>query len=152
MKALIISFLLLIASGTTLWMILPSPGVTAEQAARMRGSDAYYETSGSMGKVGEMVVRLGGERERHLLLDFHVGFRPGLEMEDPDEYFERYRPYLRSQLLMLLSDENHAELESLPGRFRFKRKLRALSERVLFPDGQGRVRHIYLDKLLVQKV
>ena len=117
---------------------------------RMRGTDAYYETSESRGRVSPVNVRLAGSPEVFLQLGFVFAFRKGKELEAAAPLVEQRMPYLVDALLVKLTRWSADDLRTRQGKLRLKRWLRELAQAELFVDGQARVTKVYLDPFFLQ--
>jgi len=153
MKMLLVTIASLLATGTFVALVVPSgDGWSDEHTARMRGRNAYYETSENRGSVPAVNVRVRSDREVWLQLGFNFTFRKGRDIDEVALRIEERMPFLRDALFTHLPERTHADLETREGKLALKRWLLKTTQEQLFPDESARVERVYLDPLYLQIV
>lgn len=160
MKALVIALVFTFGVlGVLGWLAKDrGPKWSEGHTERMRGNEAYYDQGASVQKPVEPVrARILSDDEKEavfMVLDFDFSYRLGREVDegDAEDLVEDRQARLRDALHVHLSDFTVAEFDTLPGKFRLKRKLRDIVQSSVFPEELARVDDVLFKQVLVQRV
>lgn len=117
---------------------------------RMRGTNAYYDARATGTFIGPLSLRLNGEPEVYLVIAYTFTWRRGYELRDPDDLIQANRSRLVDALLSRLPELSAKELGTRQGKLALKRFLSRVTQEQIFPQGEGRVQKIWLDRVLLQ--
>ena len=138
--------------GVAAFMVVASAGVPKPPPIADRGKDSYYTSDVLTQDMVEIMTNLRATKVTFVKIDSSVEYCIGEEMTEPEvpNLFLTKEAKLKDALMMLLSSKAPEDVASREQKELLKEEMKALIQKIIFPEKKGRVEGILFRDFKVQ--
>ncbi|MAG55199.1 MAG: hypothetical protein CMJ83_02805 [Planctomycetes bacterium] len=142
----------LLLLGGVAFMIVGSAGVPEPIDTSKRGTKGYYTSDELAFDLAKIVTNLRGTNGEFIEILATAEYRVGPEIEPAEApgLFSAKAAKLQDRFLMLISSKQRKDVESKEQKEILKQEMRALIQKVVFPDQKGMIEDILFRDFKIQ--